>query len=101
VQARASNFLLIRTSFKPRPFPYPEAITTQTGNFDYIDVISALIIKLINAGAAGVYNVGTDKKTIYELAQRTRNVVPVDRTLHESMPTDITMNVEKHKRLLG
>ena len=73
MQARAGCFLLIRTSFKPNPFPYPEAITTQTGNFDYIDVISTIIIKLINSGAVGVYNVGTDKKTMYELAQKTRN----------------------------
>lgn len=101
VQARAVKFLLIRTSFKPNPFPYPEAITTQTGNFDYIDVISSAIIKLINADAIGVYNVGTDKKTIYELAQKTRDVIPVDKILHESMPKDVTMNVDKLNDLIG
>jgi dTDP-4-dehydrorhamnose reductase len=95
VQARSQNYLLIRTSFKPKPFPYLEAITTQVGNFDYIDRIASLVIELINAGATGIYNVVTEKKTIYELAKRTAEVIPVDKVLNETMPTNITMNLDK------
>lgn len=100
IQAASKNFLLIRTSFKPNPFPYPKAITTQTGNFDYVDRIAYLIIELIKKNACGVFNVGTNKKSIYELAMRTRDVISSDDVIHPTMPTNITMNTEKMRTYL-
>ena len=58
VQAIADNYLLIRTSFKPFPCMYREAITTQIGNFDFTHVITKYIIRLIEKDAKGVFNVG-------------------------------------------
>lgn len=95
------NYLITRCSFKANPFPYEKAITTQTGNFDYVDVIAHLIIMLVNKNANGIFNVGTEKKTMYELAVRTKpNVIPTDEILHDSMPRDITMNLNKMKEFL-
>ena len=102
VQARAKDYLLIRTSFKPTPFPYPEAITTQVGNFDYVDEIAWRIIKLINRNATGVFNVGTKKKTIYDLAVQTNaDIRGAFRVLNKEMPRDITMNVSKMEKFLN
>jgi dTDP-4-dehydrorhamnose reductase len=102
VQALSKNYLMIRTSYKPNPFPYPKAITTQVGNFDYADVIASLLIKLISKGATGVYNVGTETKTIYELALKTNPaVIPWDAVLNPSMPTNVTMNTEKMRKFLN
>lgn len=101
VQAIADKYLLMRTSFKPTPFPYPKAITTQVGNFDYVDVIGALMVKLINKDARGIYNVGTNTKTIYELAIRTNpTVVMSDEVLNPTMPRNITMDIRKMKEFL-
>ena len=101
IEARCNNYLIIRTSFKPRPFPYPKAITTQWGNFDYVNTISSLIIELINTDAAGIVNVGTKLKDIYTLAVQTRpDVVPSHEYLNPEMPTDISMDVSKMKDLL-
>ena len=100
VQAKARKYLLIRTSFKPRPFPYPNAITTQVGNFDYVDTISKMIIEIINNDAVGIFNVGTDEKTIYDLARKTVDVVPINELLHETMPTNTTMKLNKLQRIL-
>jgi dTDP-4-dehydrorhamnose reductase len=102
VQTMSDNYLLIRTSFKPYPFPYEKAITTQKGNFDYTNNIASLIIKLIEKDAKGIFNVGTEIKTIYDLAIRT--VPDVEKSwsiLHPSMPTNITMNVNKMKEFLN
>jgi len=102
VQARAKDYLLIRTSFKPTPFPYPEAITTQVGNFDYVDEIAWRIIKLINRNATGVFNVGTKRKTIYDLAVQTNaDIRGAFRVLNKEMPRDITMNVSKMEKFLN
>lgn len=99
VQLRSKNYLLIRTIFKPTPFPYDLAITRQTGNFDYVDVIAKLIKVLIIGGATGVYNVGTEEKTVYHLAAKTRpNVKPLHTLLSKNTPSDVTMNLEKMKR---
>jgi len=102
VQLKAKDFLIVRCSFKPRPFPYPKAITSQFGNFDYTDVITKMICRLVDLGANGVYNVGTEPKTIYELARQTNpNVEPMIGKIHDSMPTDITMDCSKMKKAFG
>lgn len=91
VQEVCENYLLIRTAFKPRPFPYKVAFP-KVGNFDYVDVIAGLIVELINGGAVGVYNVGTEYKTMYSLAQE---IVP-DIVLDDSRElVDVSMNLEK------
>lgn len=101
IQARSINYLLVRTSFKLNPWPYDNAITTQIGNFDYIDKISSIIIQLIYKDAKGVFNVGTEIKTIYDLAQRTSPyVIPSNKVLHETMPENITMDISKMNSLL-
>lgn len=99
VQMFSENFLTIRTSFKPKLFPYQNAVK-QIGNFDYVDVISKLIIELINKDAKGIFNVGTEKKTMFELAKRTRSDVGMVEKNHEKMPTDISMNLDKMRNFL-
>lgn len=102
VQARANNYLLIRTSFKPTPFPYKYAIVTQVGNFDYVNVIAGLIIELIKKKAKGVFNVGTKRKKIYDLAVQTNpEVVAAFWKTHPLMPENITMNVSKMENFLN
>jgi len=102
VQARAKDYLLIRTSFKPTPFPYDKAIVTQVGNFDYVDIIAKLIIKLIKRNAHGVFNVGTKKKTIYDLAAQTRpDIVGAFWAINPFMPRDITMDISKMEEFLN
>lgn len=101
VQLRSFRYLLIRTSFKPNPFPYQYAITTQTGNFDYVNIISEKIVKLIQSNKCGVYNVGSEVKTVYDLAKQTNDKIePSDTIIHETMPINITMNLSKSERIL-
>ena len=101
IEVRSNNYLIIRTSFKPNPFPYLAAITTQWGNFDYTDVIASLIVELININATGIINVGTKLKDIYTLAIQTRpDVAPSHEYLNPEMPTDISMDLSKMKEYL-
>mgnify|MGYP000172579894 CR=1 FL=1 len=48
IQLRSNDYCIFRCTHKPTPFPYKEAWLNQLGNFDYVHVISNLIIKLIN-----------------------------------------------------
>jgi len=93
VQLRSKNFLLVRCTQKPTPFPYENAWIDQVGNFDYVDVISKLIVKLINKGLYGLYNVGTETKTMYELASKTRKVSKSFSPTH--IPKNTSMDINK------
>jgi dTDP-4-dehydrorhamnose reductase len=96
VQTVCADYLLIRTAFKPRPFPYSVAFN-KFGNFDYVDVIAELIVKLIEADVKGVYNVGTRFKSMCEHARET---VPNVQVSFKSDPVDVSMNLDKMKGAL-
>lgn len=98
VQLKSENFLLLRGTHKKEPFPFEEGLVNQVGNFDYVDKISDIIINLIEGNADGVYNVGTELKTTYDLAKRTKdNVIPANKTFYSSQPVDVSMDLSKLK----
>lgn len=101
VLLRAKNYLVIRTTQKKTPFTYPKAYINQVGNFDYVDKIGDLIIRLIESGATGIYNVGTDKKSMYDLALQTNDKVVATMDLFDpTTPTNLTMDLSKMKKFL-
>lgn len=68
----SDDYLLIRCGLKPTPFPYEKAFTNVKGTFDYVNVIAKQIIVLIKEHRGGVWNIGTESKTMLELAKQTR-----------------------------
>jgi len=93
VQLRSHNYLIVRCSHKPYPFTYDNAWIDYVGNFDYVDVIAGLIIECINKNLIGVYNVGTEIKTMFELANE-GNVV--DKSLTPPhVPKNVSMDLNK------
>ena len=93
VQLAADNYLLIRESHKPYPFPYKQAWSNQYTNGDYVPVIAELLIKLINSNASGIYNVGTGIKTWFNHTKEEFKTTPISRP--DLAPADITMNLKK------
>ena len=98
VQLQSNDYLLIRCTHKPNPFPYDEAWIDQVGNFDYVNIISDLIIKLVNSGVSGLYNVGTETKTMYEMASKTKSVSKIFTPSH--VPKNQSMDITKLKNVL-
>lgn len=80
-----SNYLILRTSFKPTPFPFPYAYEDQYTQGDYVDIIAELLAQTARfrtdffgsvLGNKTEY-LGTGRKTMFEMAQRTRpDVLP-------------------------
>ena len=77
VEAMAKTYLIIRTLFKPNPFPYTKAFYDQYTQGDYVDVIAPLIAKEIKTFIPNrtIY-VGTGRKTMLELAQVSKPHIP-------------------------
>lgn len=79
VELFCDNYLIIRTLFKPRPYPFDVAFADQYTRGDYSDVIAKLIAKEIKAWnrKSKTIHVGTKRKTMLELARQTNpNVKP-------------------------
>lgn len=100
VQLKSQNYLLIRATQKPNPFPYPKAWVDQIGNFDTVDKIAALMIKLVKANATGLFNVGTEKKSMFELAKVTNPTVQ-EANKPANVPADTSMVLTKMGQLIG
>jgi dTDP-4-dehydrorhamnose reductase len=98
IQLRSDDYLLIRCSHKPTPFVYSGAWIDYVGNFDYVDTIATLIIDCVNKDLSGVYNVGTDVKTMFDLASETNVVVKTFTPSH--VPNNLSMDLTKLKSSL-
>jgi dTDP-4-dehydrorhamnose reductase len=77
VKNLSKSYLIIRTLFKPNPWPWEFAFEDQYTQGDYVDVIAPLIAKEIKEwdGVSKSIMVGTGRKTMYELAKRTKSDV--------------------------
>ena len=93
------NHLICRCLFKEKPFQFEYAWTDQVGNFDYVDIIKDLIIKFVNTEAVGIFNVGTELKTIFQLAEQTKGVKESLRP--EWIPSDVSTNTSKLYKFLN
>ena len=76
VKILAEKYLIIRTLFKPSPWPWDNAFADSWTNGDYVEVIAPLIAQEIekwnwNRESKLVY-VGTGRKTMFELAIKTK-----------------------------
>jgi dTDP-4-dehydrorhamnose reductase len=100
VQLRSNNYLLCRCTQIPKPFPYDKAWVDRFGNLDYVDVIADFIISMIKHSLSGLYNVGTEVKSTYDLAKQTRPDVGKSYK-PEHAPKDLTMDVSKLKKEMG
>lgn len=101
IQARSKDYLLIRASFKPFPFPYKGAYITQVGNFDYVSVVVDLVKKLIEHEASGIFNVGSEIKSMFDLAKKSGAIFPIVKLFDETMPSDVSMNLTKMNKFLN
>ena len=100
IELKGKNYLILRGTHKPTPFPYEGAWINHLGNFDYIDVIVDFYIKLIKKDAKGLFNVGTEFKSMHRLAKRTKpNVKPIYNN-NIKVPLSVSMNVSKLNKFL-
>lgn len=69
------HHLIMRTFFKPNPFPFPKAYSDQYTQGDYVDVIAKLVAEKVKAWdrtTSEFCYIGTGRKTVLDLAKRTR-----------------------------
>lgn len=101
-----SGSLIVRTSFRPREWPYPQAYDDLFTSQDYVDVIAPLVAQVIARYVDGqvphdTLHVATERKSVYELARR--RAPDVRRASRESaaveLPADVSLNIARWQAL--
>lgn len=93
---------ILRLIFKPRPWPFPVAFCDQYTSGDYTDVIAQEVDKAITLfdKLPRITNIGTGRKTMYELAIQTRPVTPNSRLdVNVRIPRDCSLDTSLWTRL--
>jgi dTDP-4-dehydrorhamnose reductase len=92
-----SGTLVIRTSFRPREWPYPVAFEDVYTSQDYVDVIAPEIAQAVRHApsiSCPVLHIATERKSVYELARRrSPDVRPGSRKDSKvGLPEDISLD---------
>jgi dTDP-4-dehydrorhamnose reductase len=96
----APEHLVIRTSFRPREWPYRTAFTDVFTSQDYVDVVAPMVALAIGHCREiphTTLHIATERKSVYDLARRRRpDVEPASR--HDagvSLPDDCSLDVSR------
>jgi dTDP-4-dehydrorhamnose reductase len=98
------NHLVIRTSFRPRDWPYPIAFQDVYTSQDYVDIIApeiALAIARCHDIPYQTLHIATERKSVYALAKRRKPDVQAGSKQRASvaLPDDITLDTTRWQQL--
>ena len=96
----APEHLVIRTSFRPRQWPYPVAFEDVHTSQDYVDVIApeiALAIRRCREIPHRTLHIATERKSVFELARRRRPDVRAGsrKQAGVDLPEDISLDISR------
>lgn len=100
----AKRHLIVRTSFRPKQWPYKTAFTDVYTSQDYVDVIAPEIaLAVCRAGEVewDTVHIGTERKSVYDLARRRMpDVQPGSkRDVAVDLPDDISLDTSRWRGL--
>jgi CDP-4-dehydro-6-deoxyglucose reductase, E1 len=102
----APRSLVVRCTFKPRPWEHPKAFVDMWTSGDYVDAIAPMLAKVIARhhcfGPHDTIHIGTGRKSVVELARSTRDVETDLREIAPvTLPTDTSLDTSKYDELFG
>lgn len=89
------DYLICRLLHKSNDFN-PEKVWDCMTSGDNVSKIAELVVKLVNHGCYGIFNVGTGDKTFKSISPNSSSTIPP-----VNVPTDTRMNIEKIKNVLN
>jgi len=90
----SDNFLIIRTSFFAKEFPYDKAFIDQYSTKDYVDIMAPKILQACLSDKIGIEHIYSAKETIFEKAKKRKpQVIPIQIKDFEGIkiPKDISL----------
>lgn len=100
----APDHLIIRTSFRPRAWPYPEAYSDVFTSQDYVDVIAPdVALAAVRAATIGfdTMHIATERKSVLELARRRAPHVRAGSKVSAgvALPDDVSLDARRWRDL--
>jgi dTDP-4-dehydrorhamnose reductase len=96
------NSLILRIGMFAKPFPHDKAFVDSFKSPIWNDEAAKITLQLIELGATGIYNIGGEKKSIYDFVIREKNNILKESkdNIKESVPSDISMDLTKLNNIL-
>lgn len=100
----AGELLILRTSFRPREWPYPKAFTDLYTSQDYVDVIAPQVVEVVLSAPRidhEILHVATERKSVFDLARRrSPDVQPASKSeAPVALPDDVSLDVTRWRTL--
>lgn len=98
------RYVILRFSFRMRPFQYEKAWTDKFSSADYVDVLGKHVGSVASNFSNypnGAYHLGRDRQSIFELARETRDVEPMSFKEIQGvrLQKDSSLNLSKWRKL--
>lgn len=93
------NYLILRLSFGPVPFPWKKVYAGQYNSKLYVDEIAPLVLAAAKSVATGIMNLGGPRTTLEEYAKRTKPDIATI-PCPEWVPQDTSLDISKMKKYL-
>lgn len=96
------EYLIVRCAFVPEKFPFDKAPIDQYSSRDTVSCIASQLAALIDKNARGVYHIGTERKSVWEMAQRTSEEYIEQCSIENfnfAVPKDASLDTSKFKAL--
>lgn len=99
------DYLIIRTSFGEKVFPYEKAFVDQYTSRESVDEIAKKIVTVLKAGVSGVIHLGHRRRSVYQYAKALGGKKPIGKAsitdVHFAVPKDASLNTARYKKLFG
>lgn len=95
-----SDYLILRLSFGPIPFPHDKAYQDQYNSKLYVDEIASLVLVAARSKTTGIMNIGGPRTSLEAYARRTKpdiEIIPKP----EWVPPDTSFNLTRMKQELN
>gem|GEM_PF-1186577 len=94
------DYLILRLSFGPVPFPWDKVYQGQYNSKLYADEMAPLVLRVAKTEAKGIMNIGGPRVTLESYAQRTRpDIAVIEKP--DWVPADTSLDLTRMKSVLS
>jgi len=95
------DYLIVRTSFGEKVFPFQKAFVDHYTSRETVDVIAKKIVTVLKSGVRGTIHLGHARRSVYQYAKSLGGPTPIGKMSIDdvpfAVPKDTSLNTTKYK----
>src|SRR3989338_8589900 len=96
------DYLIIRTSFGEKVFPFQKAFVDHYTSRETVDVIAKKIVTVLKSGVRGTIHLGHARRSVYQYAKSLGGPTPIGKMSIDdvpfAVPKDTSLNTTKYRK---